>query len=304
MGKVDLSIELCGVELKNPVIPASGTYEFGKEYLRFLNPEKLGAVINKTVTLKPRVGNPLPRICETPCGLINAIGIPSPGIDAFIEKELPLLKGFNTRLVVSIAGFSVEEFCTLANRLGNEGGIDFVELNLSCPNLEHDTIWATDEKLVFEVIKAVKEVTDIPIMAKLANIHNIGDVAIAAERAGANALVIANTYRAMKIDIHTKRPYLGNISGGLSGPAVLPMTLFAVYNVYERVSIPVVAVGGISDWRDVVEYILAGATAVEVGSANLVNPSVMDSIIDDLGKYLEEESVSRIDELIGLAHRV
>ncbi len=304
MIRTNLSVRLCGVELKNPIIPASGTYEFGEDCFKFLNPEKLGAVINKTVTLKPRVGNPPPRICESPCGLINAIGIPSSGIEVFIEEELPILKSFNTRLVVSIAGFSVEEFCVLAKRIDGAGGVDFIELNLSCPNLEHNTIWATDEKLVSGVIEAVKGVTGIPIMAKLANVHSIGNIVAAAEDAGADALVIANTYRAMRIDIDTKRPYLGNISGGLSGPAVLPMTLFAVYTVYERVSIPIVGVGGISDWRDVVEYMLAGATAVEVGSANLVNPSVMVSIVDGLETYLREEGISEVAGLIGLAHGV
>ena len=302
MDEVNLSVKLCGKELKNPVIPASGTYEFGERYLNFLDPDSLGAIINKTVTLKPRAGNAPPRICETPCGLINAIGIPSCGIDAFLKEDLPLLRSFNTRLVVSIAGFSVEEFCILAKKVSDTGGVDFIELNLSCPNLEHRTVWATDAKLVSDVIKAVKDVTDIPVMAKLANVYNITEIASRAEAAGADALVIANTYRAMKIDIRSRRPYLGNIFGGLSGPAVLPMTLFAVYSVYEVVSIPIVGVGGISDWRDVIEYILAGATAVEIGSANLVNPSVMISIITGIERYMEDEGISNIRELIGVAH--
>ncbi len=302
MARVNLSVELCGVELKNPVIPASGTYEFGDGYLKFLDPDKLGAVINKTVTLEPRDGNPPPRVCETPCGLINAIGIPSSGIEVFIEEELPFLRDFNTRLVASIAGFSVDEFCTLAERISEVGGVDIIELNLSCPNLEHGTVWATDKKLVFDVVKEVKSATRIPVMAKLANVHNINDVAIAAERAGADALVIANTYRAMKINIETKRPYLGNIFGGLSGPAVLPMTLFAVYSVYEKVSIPIVGVGGVTNWQDAVEYILAGATAVEVGTANLVNPSVMISVIEGIESYLKREGFSSVRELVGLAH--
>jgi dihydroorotate dehydrogenase (NAD+) catalytic subunit len=296
----DLFVNIAGVRLKNPVIPASGTFEY---HNNLFSPSQLGAVINKTITLHKRAGNPPPRTCETASGMLNAIGIPSEGLEHFIEHELPLLRSFNTVLIISVAAFTIEEFYTICRRIEQEQGVGLIELNLSCPNLERGYGWSVDKKLLAQVITAIKKSIKTPIIAKLSpNVTDIAEMAYVAQEQGADALSIVNTYQGMAIDIITRKPLLGNIHGGLSGPAIKPLAINAVYRVYERVSIPIIGMGGITETRDAIEFLLAGASAVAVGMYNFVNPLVMPQIINGLDAYLKENKFSAIKEIVGLAH--
>jgi dihydroorotate dehydrogenase (NAD+) catalytic subunit len=300
----DLSVEIAGVRLKNPVLPASGTYEPVRVPRNLGSPENLGAIINKTITLLPHPGNPPPRIWETPCGMLNAIGIPSSGLEDFIANELPVLTRLNERLIVSIAGFSIAEFTELASRIAVQPGVDFIEMNLSCPNLKKHMAWAQDPVQLKNVISAVRKKVKLPLIAKLSpNVTDIAEMALIAQDAGADALSVANTFRGMAIDILTRTPALGNISGGLSGPAIRPLTLYAVYSTYQRVYIPIIGMGGIASWQDAIEYLLAGASAVAVGMYNFVDPLCMNKIITGIEAYLDKNGLSSVREIIGLVHK-
>lgn len=299
----NLNVDIAGVTLKNPVMPASGTYEYNGIHDNIFPPNKLGAVLNKTVFIEPREGNKPPRICETPCGMLNSIGIPTEGADSFIKNKLPVLASFEVPVIVSIAGNTIEDFCKLACIMENTGKADLLELNLSCPNLRHGIEWARDKKQLYKIIKRIKESVRIPIIAKLSpSVDDISEMALIAESAGADAVALINTYKGMKIDIAKRRPLLGNTTGGLSGPAVHPLAVYAVYSTFTKISIPIIGIGGIASWEDAVEMILAGSTAVGIGMYNFVNPAVMGEIIEGINHYLEENNFDSTTEIIGLAH--
>ena len=301
---IDLSVEIAGVRLANPVLPASGAWEFSEQSEACFPAASLGAVINKTVFRDPRPGNPPPRLHETPGGMLNAIGIPSEGIEDFLAAKLPRLHSLGPAVIASIAGGSVAEFCELAARIDASGMADLLELNLSCPNLGHGTPWAEDEAVMSDLVKSVCGETRLPVIAKLSpNVTDIAGAARAAEKAGAAALALVNTYKGMAIDIRTARPVLGNVTGGLSGPAIRPLAVYAVWAVYQAVDIPLIGMGGIAGWRDAVEHILAGASAVAVGMYNFVNPGAMGEVLAGLADYLEAGGFTSVRQIIGLAHR-
>ncbi len=300
----DLRVDLAGVSLPNPVMPASGTFEPFGECGPPFPLEELGAIVNKTVFWKPRAGNPPPRIQETPSGMLNAIGIPSKGVERFVAEELPRMAALGIPVMVSIAGESVKEFCRVARRIEESRQADLLELDLSCPNLRSGVLWAADRRLLGRVVTRVREAVRLPIVAKLSpSVTDIGALAEVAERAGASALSLVNTFRGMAIDIQRRRPVLGNVTGGLSGPAIRPLAVYAVWACYPRVSVPIIGLGGIAGWRDAVEFLLAGATAVAVGTWNFVEPDGMRRIIEGIGAYLDGEGLGSVRELIGAAHR-
>ncbi|MQY76516.1 MAG: dihydroorotate dehydrogenase [Spirochaeta sp.] len=302
---IDLRVEVAGVTLRNPVMPASGCFEITPEQERVFDPAILGAIVNKTLFLRARKGNPPPRIWETPGGMLNSIGIPGQGVEAFIEHKLGALSALGPPLIVSIAGNSVEEFCRIAGIIEETGKAQLLELNLSCPNLNDGLHWATRKETLFEVVSAVTQATSLPVAAKLSPaVTDIVEMAATARKAGAAALSLVNTFKGLAIDIEKKRPLLGNITGGLSGPAIRPLALYCVYEVYKRVDIPIIGMGGITGWRDAVEFILAGATAVAVGMYNFVNPLVMAEVIEGIDRYLVANSFSKVKDIIGLAHRI
>ncbi|MBN2353137.1 MAG: dihydroorotate dehydrogenase [Spirochaetales bacterium] len=300
----DLSVTLAGVKLKNPILPASGTLETVDTPMLAGDLSQLGALVNKTVTRDRRDGNPPPRVWETAAGMLNSVGIPSIGIDEFMKGGLPRLRARNDRIIVSIAGFSVREFVELAETVAAAGLADFIELNLSCPNLESGVLWSTDSGLLAEVVGGVRRAVNVPLIAKLSpNVTDIAEMAAVAESAGADALGLVNTFRGLAIDVRVKKPALGNTTGGLSGPAVKPLALYAVWSSYRRVRIPIVGMGGICSWRDAIEFMLAGATAVAVGMYNFVEPGCMWEIRDGIDRYLAENGFNGAKDIIGLAHR-
>lgn len=299
----DLRVNLGGIELKNPVVVAAGTFGFGKEYTSFLSLSSLGALTTKTLTLKPRRGNPPPRIVETAAGILNAVGLENPGLTYFLEKVLPEIKSFQVPIIVSIAGNTLEEYVELA-RLLDKAGVAGLELNISCPNVEKGGIeFSREPAAAAELTRLVKEVTGLPVIVKLPPQENITFLAQKLAEAGADALSLINTLRGMAIDVTTRRPVLGSITGGLSGPALKPVALYFVWEVAKCVELPLVGMGGIFTARDALEFILAGATAVAVGTANLVYPQAAVEIIEDLEKYLEENNFKSLAEIRGLARR-
>lgn len=299
----DLRVNLGGIELKNPVVVAAGTFGFGKEYTPFLSLSSLGALTTKTLTLKPRRGNPPPRIVETAAGILNAVGLENPGLTYFLEKVLPEIKSFQVPIIVSIAGNTLEEYVELA-RLLDKVGVAGLELNISCPNVEKGGIeFSREPAAAAELTRLVKEVTGLPVIVKLPPQENITFLAQKLAEAGADALSLINTLRGMAIDVTTRRPVLGSITGGLSGPALKPVALYFVWEVAKCVELPLVGMGGIFTARDALEFILAGATAVAVGTANIVYPQAAAEIIEDLEKYLEENNFKSLAEIRGLARR-
>lgn len=300
---VDLSVDLAGVKLPNPIMPASGTFEYDETYGRLKSPELFGAMVNKTIFPEARPGNPPPRVVETPCGMLNAIGIPSKGVDFFIKKTLPKLSALKVPLIISVAGNTTAEFCEIASRIEGTGLVDMVELNLSCPNLSHGIEWAQDRRLLEEVVGEVRKKVSLPIAVKLSPaVPDIGEMGRAAEMAGADVVSLINSFRGMVIDIEKRRPFLGNLTGGLSGPAIHPLAVYAVYAVYEKVNIPIIGMGGVSGWESALEMILAGATGVGVGMYNFIDPRAMVKIIEGLENYLEREEIPSLRKLIGAAH--
>ena len=300
-----LSVNLCGIELDNPIIPASGTFGYGHEFAELFDLNRLGTFSFKGTTLSPRVGNPTPRIAEANAGMLNAVGLQNPGVDAVIETELPKLKKvFHKPVIANVSGFSIEEYAAVCAKLDKEPQVGWLEVNVSCPNVHGGGMsFGTDPAAAAAVTKAVKAVTTKPVIVKLTpNVTDIVSVAQACEAAGADALSLINTVLAMRIDLKTRRPVLANTTGGLSGPAVLPLALRMVWQVYEAVKIPILGIGGISSAEDVCEMLLAGAGAVQVGAANLVDPFACIRIIDALPALLDRLGVQNIKELIGGAH--
>lgn len=301
--KANLAVKIAGLSLKNPVMPASGTFGFGEEYAPFIDLNRLGAIVVKTITLKPLIGNPPPRLMETPCGLLNSIGLQNPGLDVFLREKLPYLQQLSPPLIVNIAGKTIDEYAELAERLSAAEGVAALEVNISCPNVrEGGIVFGTVPAMAARVTAAVKSHTHLPVIVKLTpNVTDITEIARAVEDAGADALSLINTVRGMAIDIKTRRPALASIVGGLSGPAVKPIALYAVWQVAQVVKIPLIGMGGITSAQDAVEFLLAGATAVAVGTASLVNPKALVEIIDGLERYLLEEGIGDVKELIGAA---
>ena len=301
-----LNVNLCGIELDNPVMPASGTFGYGYEFADLYDINCLGTFSFKGTTLDPRAGNPLPRIAEGNAGMLNAVGLQNPGLDAVIDDELPkLAKVFHKPVIANVSGFSVPEYAEVCRRLNAEPQVGWLEVNISCPNVHGGGMsFGTDPKAAAEVTKAVRQVTTKPVIVKLSpNVTDIVSIARACEDAGADAVSLINTVMSMRIDLKTRRPVLANITGGLSGPAILPVALRMVWDVYDVVKIPVIGCGGVSSAEDVCEMMLAGATAVEVGAANLVDPFACPKIIDDLPRLCRELGVGRIAELTGAAHQ-
>ncbi|WP_406676967.1 dihydroorotate dehydrogenase [Moorella sp. ACPs] len=299
--KVNMAVQLAGLTLKNPVMPAAGTFGFGEEYAPFIDLNRLGAIVVKTITLQPLIGNPPPRFMETYCGLLNSVGLQNPGLEVFIREKLPYLRRFSPPLIVNIAGKTIDEYAELAERLSAAEGVAALEVNISCPNVkEGGIVFGTVPEMAARVTAAVKRHTHLPVIIKLTpNVTDITEIARAVEDAGADALSLINTVRGMAIDIKTRRPALANVVGGLSGPAIKPIALYAVWQVAQVVKIPLIGMGGIMTAHDAVEFLLAGATAVAVGTAGLVNPRALSEIIAGLEHYLLEEGVEDIKELIG-----
>ncbi len=297
---IDLSVNIAGIRFKNPVIMASGTYGFGQEFSEYIDLNTLGGISVKGLTLKERKGNPPPRIAETPAGILNSVGLQNPGVEVFKKQDLPFLKQFDTRVIANIAGNTIEEYCEMAEILG-DSDIDAIELNVSCPNVKAGGLaFGTDPLLVEEITSAVKRYCKQPLIVKLSpNVGDIKSMARAAEAAGADCISLINTILGMAVDIHRKKPVLANNFGGLSGPAVKPVAVRMVYEAAHAVKIPVIGMGGISCGDDAVEFLLAGAAAVMVGTANFVDPTVPESIISGLKEYMEKYGHSCLKEITG-----
>ncbi|MCQ2113761.1 MAG: dihydroorotate dehydrogenase [Bacteroidaceae bacterium] len=298
---VDLKVNLAGVELQNPVIPASGVFGFGREYLDFYDPNILGAICLKGTTLQPRYGNPTPRIAECTAGMINSVGLQNPGLDEVIEKEIPALRRICRQpIIANISGFSVEEYRECCRRIDSH--VDIIEVNVSCPNVHNGGIsFGTDAHCASDVTKAVKAVTTKPVFIKLTpNVTDIVSIAKACEDAGADGLTVANTFLGMRIDIRRHQPVLANVMGGFSGPAIFPIALRMVYQVTKAVQVPVMGCGGVASACDVVEMMMAGATAVQIGSMTLREPLICKKIIEELPLLLEELKYERCDNSLRL----
>ena len=300
----DLSVELGGAVFKNPVMPASGTYDYFENNADCFPVSELGAVMIKSVHRLRRPGNPGPRIAEVCGGMLNCVGIPSVGIEAFLRDELPRYENIGTQVILSISGSEPVHYAEIAELVGDDPRIAALEMNLSCPNVGSGLPFSSDTQLLYDTVCQTRQRTTLPLYAKLS--PNVTDIRVscrAAEDAGADALTLSNTFRAMTIDIQKRRPYLGNLSGGMSGPAVKPMNMFLVWQAYETVHIPIIACGGIASWRDAVEYLMAGASAVQVGSCNFNDPMTMHNIIHDLDSYLHRNGIASVRELCGAAHK-
>ena len=294
------SVVLAGVELKNPVMTASGTFGSGMEYSEFVDLNRLGAVVTKGVANVPWPGNPTPRVAETPSGMLNAIGLQNPGIDVFCSRDLPFLKKYDTKVIVNVCGKTTEDYCQVVERLGSEP-VDLLEINVSCPNVKEGGIaFGQDPKALEAITKEVKKYAKQPVIMKLSpNVTDITEMARAAEAGGADVLSLINTLTGMKIDIKRRRFALANRTGGMSGPAVRPIAVRMVYQVAKAVKLPIIGMGGIATAEDALEFIMAGATAVSVGTANFYNPYASVEIAEGIEAFMEEEKVSDIRELIG-----
>ena len=297
----DLSVKVAGVSFANPLIAASGTFGFGKEYGEFYPLSKLGGISCKGITLKRRDGNPPPRIAETPSGILNAVGLQNPGVDVFIREDLPWLKQQNTVVIANIAGNTVEDYCAMAEKL-SETDVDMIELNISCPNVKSGGMaFGIKADVAKEVVGEVRKVCAKPLIVKLSpNAENIVDMALACEEAGADALSLVNTFQAMVIDIHKRKPVFNNVYAGLSGAAIKPIALRMVHSVCKKVQVPVIGIGGIYTAEDVLEFVMAGAAAVQIGTVNFNNPLAGADILDDLVHLCQKEGISDINEIRGI----
>jgi dihydroorotate dehydrogenase (NAD+) catalytic subunit len=296
----DLRVRLGRLTLKNPVMTASGTAGYGEEIGEYIDLNKLGAFVVKGISLKPMKGNPPPRICETPCGMLNSIGLENPGLRGFIKDHLPFLKTLKTKIIVNVLGSTVDEYIKICEAL-NDSGIDAIELNVSCPNVKKGGIsFGTDPSSLRELITEVKKRISIPLITKLSpNVDDIKVFAKIAEDSGSDMISLINTVRGMSIDVDTKRPRLSTITGGLSGPAIKPIALRMVWECYNTVKIPIIGMGGIMSARDAIEFMLAGASAVAVGTGNFVNPGLTLEIIEGIKDYMIEHQISSVKDLIG-----
>jgi len=297
----DITTNIGGIILKNPVMTASGTFGYGREFETFADLNRLGGIIVKGLSLTPSKGNPPPRIVETACGMLNAIGLENVGLDAFITEKLPFLSRLDTPAFVNIYGNTIEQYAELAARLNDVQGIAGIEVNISCPNVKAGGIaFGTDAQAAYNVVKAVRESTELPTIVKLSpNVTDITVIAKSAEDAGADAISLINTLTGMTVDLRTRRPHLANITGGLSGPAIKPVALRMVWQTVQTVNIPVIGIGGIMNADDALEFLVVGAAAVQIGTANFINPHIAIDAIDGILKYMQENNIRKITEIIG-----
>lgn len=297
----DLKVRIGPLELKNPVLTASGTFGYGREFSGLFDLNLLGGIVVKGLSLKPMAGNPPPRIVETPCGMLNAIGLANIGLDLFLEEKLPWLKTLDTAVIVNIYGHSIDEYRALAAGLKGLDGIAAIEVNISCPNVEQGGMaFGTNPKVSAQVTETVVKNSDKPVIVKLSpNVTDVRAIALAVEKAGAHAVSLINTLTGMAIDIDSRKPKLANIFGGLSGPAIRPVAVYMVYQVVRSVKIPVIGGGGIMDYRDALEFLIAGARAVQIGTANFVNPESGIEIIKGLKEFCIEKGIEKIEDIIG-----
>ncbi len=301
-------VKIGKIKLKNPVLVASGTFGYAREFKDFLNLKTLGAIVTKTITLEPRSGNPMPRICETASGILNSIGLQNEGVENFIDEKLPYLSEIGTPIIVSISGGTIEEFRRLAKKLDGQRGVDGLELNISCPNVKAGKLesWkagrliAQDKDAVYRLVKAVRNITDKTLITKLSpNVTCVVEIAQAACRAGTDAVSLVNTFFGMAIDIDTKKPKLGSIIGGLSGPCIKPIALRMVWEVARSIEKPVIGIGGIMNYSDAIEFMIAGASAIQVGTSNFVQPDISVKIIKGIEGYLRKNRIDNINKLTG-----
>lgn len=300
---INLSVNLGGIVLKNPVAVASGTFGYGFEYEDYLDISAIGGVIVKGTTLEPRYGNPPPRIVETSAGMLNAIGLENPGVDVFLNEYLPALRAKGVTVIANIAGNTVEEYARLAAKLEGHAGIAGVELNISCPNVKQGGLqFGTDPHMVKTVVAAVKAECSLPIMPKLSpNVTDIVEIARAAQEGGADCLAMINTLMGMAVDVKTRKPVLGNVFGGLSGPAIKPVALRMIYQVYREVDLPILGGGGIVSCNDALEFFMVGASAVSIGTGNFVNPQLANKIVTELEAYMLANEIENLSDLVGIA---
>ncbi len=297
---VSLAVEIAGIRMKNPVMTASGTFGYAQEFEKYMDLNRLGAIVVKTITRLPRPGNPPPRVVETPAGMLNAIGLQNVGIEAFIREKLPYLRQLDPPLIVNVAGESVEDFRELTKRISDQEGVAGIELNVSCPNVSGGLDFSSDPQLAYRVVKAAREATPLPVIPKLSpNVTDIVAIARAAADAGADAISLINTLVGMAVDVRTRRPKIGNVTGGLSGPAIRPVAVRMVWQVARAVSLPIIGMGGIMAADDAVEFLLVGATAVAVGTASFIDPTAAVQVIEGLEHYSAANGISDIRQLVG-----
>jgi len=293
-----------GLTIKNPVMAASGTFGYGEEYAPYYDINRLGAVIVKGVSLEPRAGNPPPRIMETPCGMLNAIGLENPGVKIFIKEKLPFLRQYNVAVIVNVFGETLDEYKQVVEMVSETEGVHGLEINISCPNVKKGGIvFGTDPDMAYEITKEVKSVTDLPVLVKLTpNVTDICVIAESVQAAGADAISLINTLTGMSVDIEQRIPHLANITGGLSGPAIKPIALRMVWQVAKKVTVPVIGVGGITSARDAMEFLIVGARAVQIGTAHFINPRAAVDIVEGMEDYFVEHDIRDVNEFIGTLH--
>jgi dihydroorotate dehydrogenase (NAD+) catalytic subunit len=297
----DLSVKVAKVKFSNPVLVASGTFGYGEEYNALIDLSKLGGIITKSITLKPREGNPPPRTVETPSGMLNAIGLANLGVERFIKEKLPFLRTLKTRIIVNVAGSTIREYVEVVKRLNHCRGIDMLEINISCPNVKEGGLdFGSRPQSAHACIRQIKDHTSYPIIAKLSpNVTDIVEIAQAVEEAGADAVSLINTLIGMAIDVEKREPILGNITGGLSGPAIKPVALVMVWKVAKAVNLPLIGIGGIMNTQDALKFFLAGACMIQIGTGNFVDPQTSIKIVNGLNGYLREKSIKKITDLVG-----
>ena len=298
--KINLKIKLGRLKLDTPIISASGTFGYGDELKGLANLKAIGAITTKTITLKPRVGNPPPRIYESECGVMNSVGLENPGLEVFINEKLPEIRKLNTKCIVSVGGSSDKEYREVVGALTKEKGVDGVEINLSCPNLKLKKLISQDAKATYSLTRALRKITKKSLFIKITpEVTDIGKIAKAVERAGADGISLVNTFFSLRINIETRKPYLGNVYGGYSGRAIKPMSLYRVWKVAKEVKIPIIGGGGIESANDAIEFILAGAKAVSLGTINLVNPNSAEDVLSGIKKYMRKKKVIDLAKLRG-----
>jgi len=301
MEDCDLAVRIGKIILKNPVVVSSGTFGFGEEFEGFLDLNRLGALIPKGISLEPMAGNPPPRIFETEGGILNSIGLQNPGLREFVKKKLPYYKNLKTHLIINFFGNTQKEYVELARRFDDVVGVSGLEMNVSCPNIKRSGIvFGADPQMAYRLVQAVRKATALTLIVKLSpNVTDIASMAKSVEEGGADAVSLVNTFRAMAVNIHTKKPELGNTIGGLSGPAIKPIALRMVWEVSRAVSIPIIGMGGIMNAEDAIEFILVGASAIQIGTANLINPKISKEVLQGIKKYLAQNKIDRIQKLVG-----
>lgn len=298
---VDLSVDLGFLKLKNPVIAASGTFGYGREFIPFLDLNKLGGFVVKGLYFSPRQGNPPPRLAETPCGVINAIGLQGIGVKKFAQEILPQIRKYQTALIINVCGQEKQEYVAVVDYLNKQDGISAFELNISCPNIKKNGACPSQNpEDTYSIVQAVKKISTRPLITKLSpNVTDIVEIAYSAQQAGSDAVSLVNTFLAMAVDVDSRKPKLKNIYGGLSGPAIKPIALRMVHQVVQKVKIPVIGIGGIMGGKDALEYLVAGAKAVETGTINLVDPEASLKIIEEIKEYCEQKNIEKIEEIVG-----